>query len=165
MDQLTGIEMHWLWVGFGLLLAAAEMLIPGVYLLWIAIAAILTGFLTYALDLSVPMQVVDFAFLSLIIVYSVKRFLRDSPIISSDPLLNNRTGRLVGQTGSVTQAIEHGSGRIHLGDSDWSVRGPDLAIGERVRVVGSEGTVLLVEPLALIADGSDNSVGPASSEQ
>ncbi len=50
----------------------------------------------------------------------------------------------------MVQAIEHGSGRIRLGDSEWIARGPDVAAGERVRVSGSEGAILLVEPLNLL---------------
>ncbi len=119
-------------------------------LLWLAIAAILTGILTYTLDLSLTMQVIDFAIISLILVFSVKRFLKDSPIISSDPLLNNRGGRLIGQTATVTDAFVSGEGRVHQGDSDWSARGPDMAVGERVRITALEGTVLRVEPLNLI---------------
>jgi membrane protein implicated in regulation of membrane protease activity len=50
----------------------------------------------------------------------------------------------------VVQAIEHGSGRVHIGDSEWNVRGPDVAAGERVRITGTDGATLLVEPLALL---------------
>ena len=75
-----------------------------------------------------------------------------SAIVSSDPLLNNRTGRLVGQTGTVTLAIAGGEGRIRHGDSEWLARGPDLPAGERVRITGFEGGTLVVEPLILIGD-------------
>src|SRR5690606_38320317 len=98
----------------------------------------ITGVLTLVLDLSVPAQVIDFVFLSLIIAFSAKRFLRDKPIVSADPLLNRRGARLVGETAIVVQAIEHGSGRVTLGDSECIARGPDMATGERVRVNGSE---------------------------
>ena len=128
------------------------MLVPGVYLIWLALAAIVTGVLTLTLDLSLPVQVVDFVFLSLIIAFSAKRFLRDRPIESSDPLMNRRGARMVGETALVVQAIEHGSGRVKLGDSEWIARGPNIAVGERVRISGSEGAILLVEPLTLLSD-------------
>ena len=108
--------------------------------------------LTLTLDLSLPVQVVDFVFLSLIIAFSAKRFLRDRPIESSDPLMNRRGARMVGETALVVQAIEHGSGRVKLGDSEWIARGPNIAVGERVRISGSEGAILLVEPLTLLSD-------------
>ena len=57
----------------------------------------------------------------------------------------------------VDQAIEHGSGRVHIGDSEWIASGPDEAVGERVRIVGSDGATLLVEPVALLAKGEADS--------
>ena len=150
--MLDGIEPHWIWIAIGLILAAAEMLVPGVFLIWLAVAALVTGALTYLFDLGIVFQVVQFVAVSLIAIFSARRFLRDRPIVSSDPLLNNRLGRLVGETALVTVAIEHGSGRIHVGDGDWTAHGPDVAQGERVRIVGHKGSTLLVEPLILIAD-------------
>jgi membrane protein implicated in regulation of membrane protease activity len=152
MDFLDGIDAHWVWLTLGLVLAALEMLVPGVYLIWLALAAIATGLLTFAFDISLPMQVVDFVFLSLIAAYSAKRLLRDRPIESSDPLMNRRGERLVGETALVVAAIEHGTGRVRLGDSEWNVRGLDVAAGERVRIIGSDGATLLVEPLTLLKD-------------
>ena len=154
MDWLEGLDAHWVWLTLGLVLAGLEMLLPGVYLIWLALAAIVTGVLTVTLDLSLPFQVIDFVFLSLIIAFSAKRILRDRPIESSDPLMNRRGARLVGEVAVVVQAIEHGSGRIKLGDSEWIARGPNVAAGERVRISGSEGAVLLVEPLNLLSDES-----------
>ena len=152
MDWLGDLDAHWVWLTLGLVLAGLEMLVPGVYLIWLAVAAIVTGVLTGLFDLSLPMQVIDFVFLALIIAFSAKRFLRDKPIESSDPLMNRRGARMVGETALVVQAIEHGSGRVHFGDGDWIARGPDVAAGERVRIVGSDGASLLVEPLTLLGD-------------
>ena len=159
MDWLDGLAAHWIWLTLGLVLAGLEMLVPGVYLIWLAVAAIITGVLTLTLDLSLPVQVVDFVFLSLIIAFSAKRILRDKPIESSDPLMNRRGARLVGETALVVQAIEHGSGRIRLGDSEWIAHGPNVAAGERVRVSGSEGAILLVEPLTLLSDEGTQPAG------
>ena len=152
MDWLNDLDAHWVWLTLGLVLAGLEMLVPGVYLIWLAVAAIITGVLTGLFDLSLPMQVIDFVFLALILAFSAKRFLRYKPIDSADPLMNRRGARMVGETALVVQAIEHGSGRVHIGDSDWIARGPDVAAGERVRIVGSEGASLLVEPLILLSD-------------
>jgi membrane protein implicated in regulation of membrane protease activity len=159
MDWLNDLAPYWVWLTLGLLLAGLEMLVPGVYMIWLAAAAIITGVLTAAFDLSLPAQVVDFVFLSLIIAFSARRFLRDKPIESQDPLMNRRGARLVGETAMVVQAIEHGSGRVKLGDSEWIAHGPNVAAGERVRESGSDGAILLVEPLRLLPDE-----GPAPAE-
>ncbi len=152
MDWLGDLDAHWVWLMLGLLLAALEMLVPGVYLIWLAAAALITGTLTFAFDLSLPLQVVDFVFLSLIAAFSAKRFLGERPIESSDPLMNRRGARMVGETALVVTAIEHGSGRVKVGDSEWIARGADVPAGQRVRITGTDGSSLLVEPVALIAD-------------
>ena len=152
MDWLGGIEAHWIWLTLGLLLAALEMLAPGVYLIWIALAALVPGVLTAVFDVSLPMQAIDFVFLSLIIAFSAKRMLGERPIESSDPLMNRRGARLVGETALVVQAIEHGSGRVKVGDGEWIAHGPNVAAGERVRISGTDGAILLVEPLQKLID-------------
>jgi len=149
---VDGIEAHWLWFAAGLILAGLEMVVPGVYLMWLAMAALATGVITLVALPSLAVQVTSFIFLSLIFAFSARRMLRDRPIVSSDPLLNNRGGRLTGQTALVTQALVSGSGRIKVGDSEWIARGPDMAVGERVRITGSDGSELLVEPVGLIID-------------
>ena len=108
------------------------------------------------LDLGLASQVVIFVSTSLIAAFSARRFLRDSPIVSADPLLNQRGGRLVGEMAVVTQAFEGGTGRIKYGDSEWLARGPDLGIGERVRITGSNGAVLVVEPVVMIEPTNKN---------
>jgi membrane protein implicated in regulation of membrane protease activity len=151
MDWFEGLDAHWVWLTLGLVLAGLEMLVPGLYLIWLALAAIVTGVLTVALDLSLPAQVIDFVFLSLILAFSARRFLQDKPIESADPLMNRPGQRLVGQSALVVRAIEHGSGRVKLGDSEWIVHGPDTAAGQWVRIKGSDGAILLVEPQTLPA--------------
>ncbi len=151
MGDLGSIDPPWIWIALGLALAALELLVPGVYLIWLAAAAVITGVLTFVLDLGLAVQVVNFVFLALIIAFSARRFLRDQPIIGADPLLNKRGGRMVGETAVVVQAFEGGLGRIRHGDSEWLARGPDVAAGARVRIIGHEGSVLLVEPLTLLA--------------
>src|SRR3546814_2952438 len=132
------------------------MIVTGVYLIWLAVAAIITGGLAFGLDLSLGSQVIIFASIALIAVYSARRFLRDSPIESSDPLMNQRGNRLVGETALVTQAFDGGTGRIKLADSEWLARGPDLDVGASVRITGSDGAIMQVVPVAAPASG-----GPA----
>jgi membrane protein implicated in regulation of membrane protease activity len=147
MDALNALDPHWFWLALGLFLGAAEIAVPGVFLIWLAAAALVTGAITWAVPLGMPWQIVIFAALAIVAVFSGRRFLRDHPVVSADPLMNQRGARLVGETAVVTQAIEAGTGRIHLGDSEWLARGPDVAAGTRVRITGSDGVVLLVEPL------------------
>lgn len=147
MDGLGGLDPHWFWLALGLFLAAAEIAVPGMFLIWLAGAAIATGLVTWAVPLAAPLQIVIFAGLSIVLVFAGRRFLSQHPVEPADPLMNQRGARLVGQTALLTQAIEGGVGRARLGDSEWLVHGADLPAGTRVRVSGSDGAILLVEPL------------------
>lgn len=146
---MNGIEPHWLWFAAGLVLAGLEMVVPGVYLIWLALAALVTGALVLVVEPPMAMQIVSFVSLSLIFAYSARRWLRDQPIESSDPLMNNRAGRLIGQTAVVTQAIDGGEGRVRVGDGEWPASGPDCPAGTRVRIAGANGVLLTVEALEL----------------
>ncbi|MCA1662564.1 MAG: NfeD family protein [Novosphingobium sp.] len=117
--MLDGLEPHWLWLIAGLALAVAEMVVPGVFLIWFAAAALVVGLLSAVLPIPVAAQVVLFVVLSLVSVLASRRFLRRYPIQSADPLLNQRGAQLVGRQVVVTQAIEGGSGRVRCGDSEW----------------------------------------------
>ena len=163
MDDLGSLDPQWVWLSIGLALAALEMVVPGVYLIWLALAALITAALTFVLDLGVVVQITNFIFLSLIVAFSAKRWLRDRPIEGADPLMNDRQGRMIGETAVVTQALEGGSGRVRYGDGEWSARGPDLAVGVRVRITGAEGTKLVVEPVALldqVKPADESAIGP-----
>jgi len=162
MDLIDGFDPHWIWLAVGLALAALELVVPGVYLIWLAIAAIITGALTFVLDLGVAVQVVNFVFLALIMAYSAKRFLRDRPIESTDPLMNNRGGRMVGESVLVAAAIDGGEGRVKVGDSEWIARGPDCDAGTRVRIVSANGPILNVELLTVpTIEAPDGETGAA----
>ena len=146
--NLEGIELHWVWLIAAAVLASAEILAPGVFLIFLAGAAALTA-VAAALGVPFAFQLGLFPLFALASVWFGKRWYHRNPVQSSDPLLNDRAARLVGQTVQVVSAIEHGAGRVKVGDSVWEARGPDAAVGERVRVIGAVGTCLTVERLVV----------------
>ncbi len=143
----TTYDPHWAWLALGLVLAVGEMTIPGVFLIWMAGAAVITGLVTWIVPLSVPLQVVLFAVLSMAAVFIGRNWLRANPIIAADPMMNDRGGRAVGETVLVTTVIEGGEGRVKLGDSEWIAKGPDAEPGTRMRVTAHDGSILIVEHL------------------
>jgi membrane protein implicated in regulation of membrane protease activity len=54
-------------------------------------------------------------------------------------------GRLLGRVVVVVEAVDAHSGRVRVGDGEWSARGGPAAVGERVRIVDVEGNCLKVE--------------------
>jgi membrane protein implicated in regulation of membrane protease activity len=148
MDWLESLDPHYAWLALGLVLAVAEIVIPGVFLIWLAGAAVIVGMLTWFLPIGIPLQVVLFAALAIAAVFTGRRYLAANPVVPADPLMNDRGGRLVGEIVVVTSPIEPGSaGRVRCGDSEWLAKGPAADPGARMRVTGHQGAVLLVEPV------------------
>lgn len=146
---MFGVELaaHWWWLILALILGIAEIIIPGVFLIWLGAAALITGIATLALGLPDAAQFAVFAVTAIVAVYVGRRYFRAHPIESSDPMLNDRAGRLVGETVLVVEPIAGGQGRVKVRDGVWNARGPDMPSGARVRVVGVEGSFLVVEAL------------------
>ncbi len=147
MELLDSLSSHWLWLGLGLVLAIAEIVIPGVFLIWLAGAALITGVVTWLVPIGLPLEIVLFAVLAIVSVFIGRNYLRANPIVPADPKMNDRGARAMGETVTVTQVIADGSGRVKLGDSEWLARGPDAEPGTKMRVSGADGAVLLVEHL------------------
>src|SRR5438552_2289562 len=116
MTIATLLEDHWAWLVFAALLGIAEVMIPGVFLIWIAIAAAITGLAALALPIGLPLQLLIFAALSIAAVWAGRRWYVDHPVASTDPLLNDRTARLIGHTVTVVEPIVGGEGRVKVGD-------------------------------------------------
>lgn len=145
-NELMHIPAHWAWMSLGLLLGIAEIVAPGFYLIWIGLAAIITGVIAF-LGIGLPAQFVIFAVLTVISIFLARRYFNANPIESSDPLLNDRTARMVGEIVTVVEPIEGGSGRIRVGDSVWTAYGADAPIGTRLRITGKgERDGVTVEP-------------------
>jgi membrane protein implicated in regulation of membrane protease activity len=142
---MDNLEPHYAWLALGLILAAAEMVAPGVFLIWLAGAALIVGALAWLTPVGVPVQIVVFAVLAVVAVFMGRRYIRNNPIHEADPMMNKRADRLVGESVVVTQAIEGGTGKVKLGDSEWLARGADAPVGTRLKVTGHDGTMLLVE--------------------
>ncbi len=144
----TEIDAGTAWLIAAVLLGTAELLIPGVFLIFVAVAAAIVGLATLALpDLSLIAQLLAFAIWSAVTVVIGRKWYRDYPVVSSDELLNDRVTRMIGDTVTVESAIENGRGRVHVGDSSWSAVGPDAAAGTLMRIVDHRDGWLLVEPL------------------
>jgi len=138
--------VFWYWWALAALMLVCEMLLPGVVFLFLAIGAAVAGLLLLiAADLSLEIQLVVFAIVSVASAIGLRRYLRGlQPGTAS--VLNARGEALVGKVFVLDQPILAGRGRIKLGDGSWIVTGPDMVAGAKVRVAAVNGTELRVEP-------------------
>ena len=133
----------WSWVIAGLVLAGAEILLPGVFLIWLGLAAVATGLAAAAPPMPLQGQTLLFAGLAVALVALATRLQRRGK--GTGPELNRADRGLIGREGVLDEPIVRGAGRIRFDDTLWRVEGPDLPAGRRVRVTGIGGTVLRVE--------------------
>lgn len=138
----------WSWWILGLIFLGLEILIPGVFLLWIGLAAIVVGALSIPLWGAAfwgwQLQLLIFAVLAVALAIFGRR-LSGSNAESDQPMLNRRVEGLVGRTATLEEAISDGQGRIRLDDTTWIVKGPDLPAGTKVRITTAQAGSLNVE--------------------
>ncbi len=142
-----GIHPSLLWGVLAVILAVAEMLVPGVFLIWLALAAALTAGAALLLPISEPLQLLAFAIFSILSLSGGRLWYLARPVEPQDPLLNERVARLIGRTVLVVEDIRHGEGRVRVDDGSWMATGPDAPAGTHVRITGHAGASLVVEPV------------------
>ena len=106
------------WLAAGLLLAAAEMIVPGFILFWFGMAAFVVGLVTLALPaLGWPLQIAAFAVLTTVFMGFWWLHQRKQPKTETESEFNSRARDMVGKTLTLTDPIRHGSGKTFVGDT------------------------------------------------
>ncbi len=123
MTFFEDLDPGWLWMIGGVVLLIAELLAPGFFLVFIGAAAVATGLFTLLFDLGIAPQLALFALYSIIALMVGRRVYANQGVESSDPLLNDRAAQLVGRSVHVITAVDEHSGRVRVGDGEWSARG------------------------------------------
>ena len=138
----------WSWWILGLVFLGLEIVIPGVFLLWIGLAAIVVGAVSIPLwgtaFWSWQLQLLIFAVLAVALPL-VGRRVSGSNTESDQPMLNRRVEGLVGRAATLEEPIVDGKGRIRLDDTTWIVQGPDMPAGAKVRITTAKAGGLTVE--------------------
>lgn len=149
MQTLFETWSIWSWMSLGVILMILELLVPGTFLIWFGLGAILTG-LTILIftGLSASTQLLIFVIMSLICVafgifVYAKIFGKNK-----DNEHNKKTGahRYVGNRFTVAEPFKNGRGKITVGDSVWiAVSDKEFKKGDEVTVIDVKGTQLIVE--------------------
>lgn len=143
LDQID----YWHWLIVAVALVVLEIFSPGVFFLWLGVAAAVVGGVLWLMpELSWQTQFVLFAVFSVVSIGIARMVLVRRPIATDEPTLNRRGEQYVGRTLVLSEAIENGIGKVRVDDTQWRVSGVDSPLGARVRVTGVDGAVLTVEP-------------------
>jgi hypothetical protein len=133
----------WNWFVVGGILLIAEVLVPGVFLLWLGLAALVVGGLSLLVTMPWQVQLVIFAALSLAAVPLWRRL--SSASTTDQPFLNRRTQALIGRIFTLERPIVGGIGAVSVDDTVWRVTGADAPAGSRIKVTRVDGATIYVE--------------------
>lgn len=142
---MTDFPPGWAWLAAGVALLVIEMVTPGMFMMWLGLAALGTGALTFWLGLAFGAEVAVFGVLALAAIWVALR-LRGRRRATT---INAPGSGLIGRTAYALR-FDGTEGRVRVGDSDWPAR---LAPGNAppvhdaaLRVVDVDGVVLIVQP-------------------
>ncbi|QLB13000.1 hypothetical protein EV697_102319 [Bisgaardia hudsonensis] len=145
MEWLTNWTLwHWLILGFALLIG--EIIIPGVFLLWWGLSAIvISAVMAIFPNLSLTTLTIIYAILAFLLSllwwkYQSSKDKKDQMNSS----LNQRDHAMLGTRGIVKEISENNIGRGHFGDTTWRIQGDNLQIDDVVEVYDVEGITLFV---------------------
>ena len=93
MDALFSHIDYWHWWILAGILLILEISAPSFFFLWLAIAAIITGFVLLAMpDLGWQYQFLTFSGLAIVSIAAFRRYQRSRPTVTDQPSLNRRGG-------------------------------------------------------------------------
>lgn len=136
----------WAWLIGGVILLALELVLPGSFLMWLGLAAIVVGVASFAVGISWQVAWISFAVLAIVLLLVGRHFFAPNRSKSDRPHLNERGQAMIGRQMTLDEPIADGQGRVKIGDTFWRVQGPDLAAGTRVEVSDTDGSALIVLP-------------------
>ncbi|MBL0338188.1 MAG: NfeD family protein [Rhodospirillaceae bacterium] len=137
----------WHWWIFAFVLAILEIIVPGAFFIWFGLSSLVTGVVLLTIpSLGWEWQFVFWVVLGLVTVIGWRVWVRAHPNQSEDNnSLNRRGQQYMGRVLELDEPIINGQGKAKLGDTVWRVSGPELGRGHKVKVVGTNGTILVVE--------------------
>src|SRR5690349_14354319 len=135
---------HWNWLIAAAVFLLIEVLAPGIFMLWLGLAALLVGIISIGVVWPWQAQFIAFAVFALVSVPAWRHFTRNRETADS-PFLKRRADTYVGRVFTLERPIVDGVGAVRIDDTVWRVRGPDCPAGSRVRIARADGPCLLVE--------------------
>ncbi len=151
--------LHWHWWVIGLVLVVIEALLPSGMWAAMAMAAISTGAAAWLIEgLAWQFQLGIFCTLLLIfivVISIVKKRLpgRSEKEGSAD---SPKAKAYIGKDITLTGPIKNGFGEVQMDEIWWSIKGPDLKKGTKVRVIGTDAGMLSVLPLPNQQDNNNH---------
>jgi membrane protein implicated in regulation of membrane protease activity len=143
--MIAPIEVWQIWMGAGVLLIAAEIVVPGFIVFWFGVGAIAAG-VPALIGFGEAVQWATFVAVSGVLLVLRHKIVQR---ITKRQLPGIGASRLVGMRGPITIAVDNlkGTGHVRLGGELWraeSRSGAQIRTGSVVEVVAVEGIRVVV---------------------
>lgn len=134
------------WFTVGIILIILEMLLPGMFLMWFGVSALLVGVITLIITMSMNAELILFAITSVLSVITVILIMRKvSPNTQSTVTQNLNQARgseFIGMTFTLDSKVINHEGKINIGDTAWLIKGPDAEAGTHIEITHVENNTL-----------------------
>ena len=143
------IDSHWWWFIAGVALILAEFSVPGVFICFFGIGALLTGCAVWIFpQMPFALTILLFSVLSVLFLFSCRRFMPKSfrgttKVDRSDIEEDDVKGAEV----VVTEAVAPDApGKVEFRGSQWTARADrEIAVGERAKIRERKNLTLYLE--------------------
>jgi membrane protein implicated in regulation of membrane protease activity len=136
----------WNWLILGAVFFVLELLVPGAFMMWLGLSALLVGVISFFAAWTWQYQLIAFAILALASIPLWRRFAHRVEGQVDQPFLNRRADAFVGRVFTLEKPIVSGTGTVKIDDTIWRLSGADTPAGSRVKVVRADAATLVVEP-------------------
>ena len=139
----------WQWIVGGVAMALLELAVPAFVLIWFALGALLVALVLLVFPLSLTAQLAIWLIASMSMVYLWFKVFKPS---RRRTLIGTSDANVIGEVGLLTRAVaqyEKGEVRFQkplLGADSWPcIADSAITVGERVKVVAVEGSLLKID--------------------
>lgn len=139
------------WFIAGMVLLIAEFAVPGLVIFFFGVGALLVATLCFLFDLSLNTQLLIFLLSSLILLLSLRRWMKKIFIgkTNAESELDDMTSDFIGRKALVTDRITPSMpGKIELNGTHWNAESDQtIPKGVPIQIIGKNNLTLLVKPI------------------
>jgi hypothetical protein len=132
------------WLVIAIVLAIAEVVAPGIFLIFLAVGAIAAGLAALATP-DLRWQLLVFVAASAAAVLALGSLYRRWLLAGRGDAASTVGRGPIGEHGTVVEPIRDGRGKVKVRDTVWLAAGPDLPEGTPIIVDRRDGTLLHVQ--------------------
>ncbi len=140
---------YWHWFGLAVIMFIIEILTGTGFLLWMGISAVLVGMVALLFSsMLASTQCIIFSLVAILSALVWRLYLHYYPIKTDKPMLNRRAEQYVGQLFTLKLSTINQMGSIQVDDTIWRLKfDKELPAGTTVKIIGTEGVILLAEQI------------------